>query len=305
MSQLSYAQLEVHREAIRRHCYRMTGSYYEAEDLVQETMLRAWRGLATLRDQAAPGSWLFRIATNLCLSWLRRKGRRQMPPELGPAAGSAAPGPRADELDWVTPYPTDLGPEAAVLADENIRLAFVVALQRLPARQRAVLLLREVLGWSALQTAQSLDTTVASVNSALQRARLTLRQADLAPLDSQPEPEVLNRYVSAWKNLDVEGLVALLSQDSTMVMPPYREWYRGPEEIRGLMTWAWARPGRGRGVSHMNPLGLNGQCGFAHFLDGRPHTLQVLDIRQELVRSIVLFHQPELFETFHQALRSD
>ena len=300
MSEPSSPDLEVHREALRRHCYRMTGSFSEAEDLVQETMLCAWRALDTLQGRDTPGPWLFRIATNLCLSWLRSRARRQLPQALGPAAGDVLPGPRASEVSWITPYPWEPGPEAVMLANENIRLAFIVALQRLPARQRAVLLLREVLGWSAVQTAETLETTVASVNSALQRARATLsRQPDLTLPPSPPAPQVLSRYVNAWMNLDVDGLVALLSEDATLAMPPYREWYRGPEEIRGLMTWAWARPERGRGVSQMDPLSLNGQSGFAHYLDGKPHTLQILDIQADQVGAITLFHQTEFFDAFH------
>ena len=297
MSELRYTDLEEHREALRRHCYRMTGSYSDAEDLVQETLLRGWRGLAGFRGQTTPAAWLYRISTNLCLSFLKGRSRRQMPQELGPTAGALSPGPREMEVSWITPYPTP-GPEAEILRDETVRLAFIVALQRLPARQRAVLLLREVLGWSSAQTAEALETSVASVNSALQRARATLAKSKEPLPPSEPRPELLARYVEAWKSLDVDGLVMLLTEDAVLAMPPYREWYQGKEEIAGLMSWAWARPDRGRGVSEMKPILLNGQVSFAHFLDGRPHTLQILDFRGGSVSGITLFHQTELFETF-------
>jgi RNA polymerase sigma-70 factor (ECF subfamily) len=242
------AQLEPFRSELTGYCYRMLGSAFEAEDAVQDTMVRAWRSHDRFEGRSALRSWLYRIATNVCLSMLDSAQRRVRPMDLGPAGSGRATGagePRPDEI-WVGPVPDSrLLPEGAdpanVIAErESIRLAFIAALQHLPPRQRAVLILREVLAWSAQEVAELLDTSVPSVNSALQRARATIAAADTAadlhkPLDDE-QKSLLARYVRAFEAYDLTALTALLHDDATLSMPPLPLWLRGHDDINAWMA---------------------------------------------------------------------
>jgi RNA polymerase sigma-70 factor (ECF subfamily) len=236
------AELEQHRRELTGYCYRMLGSAFEAEDAVQETMVRAWRNLDTFEGRSALRSWLYRIATNVCLDMLHGPQRRARPMDLGPAytSDSALPAPLAENT-WVTPIADgrvllDEGdPADLVVSRESVRLAFISALQRLPARQRAILILREVLRWQAAEVAELLDTSVTSVNSALQRARDTLAGTDLDESGTQvvdaDQKALLARYMDAFERYDVARLVTLLHDDAILSMPPYPLWLRGPLEI--------------------------------------------------------------------------
>ncbi|HUJ55813.1 MAG TPA: sigma-70 family RNA polymerase sigma factor [Gaiellaceae bacterium] len=224
-------QLEQYRSELTGYCYRMLGSAFEAEDAVQETMLRAWRSLDRFEGRSALKSWLYRIATNVCYDALAGRERRARPMDLGPA-GEPVPENLVElpEATWLTPLPT---PEEAAERSESLRLAFVAALQHLPPRQRAALILCEVLRWQASEAAELLETSVASVNSALQRARATLAKADVsAPPELDAEARaLLERYVAAFEAYDVDRLTEILHEDAVMSMPPYRLWLRGRDDI--------------------------------------------------------------------------
>ena len=285
-------RLEQHRGELTGYCYRMLGSTFEAEDAVQETMVRAWRGLDRFEGRAALRSWLYRIATNVCLDMLSGRERRARPMDLGPASTADGPlGGQLPEVTWLEPIPdarvvtSEAASDPAALAEsrETIRLAFVAALQHLPARQRAVLILREVLHWKASEVAELLDTTVVSVNSALQRARATLGSIDVdggRPLQIDAEQEaLLAKYVDAFERYDMESLVALLHEDATLSMPPYELWLRGPDEV--------ARWFMGKGIgcrgSRLVPVAANGAPAFGQYRPSpggghEPWALQVLDI---------------------------
>jgi RNA polymerase sigma-70 factor (ECF subfamily) len=270
---IAAAQLEQHRAALTGHCYRMMGSAVDADDAVQETMVRAWRGLERFDGRASLRTWLYRIATNVCLDLLGERARRARPTE------SPEPGTPDDALDtlprthWLEPVPdaraipSDADPSEAMVLRQSIRLAFVAALQHLPPKQRAVLLLTEVLGWSAAEVAESLDTSVAAVNSALQRARATLASRNLAeargPL-SDEQSELVQRYVDAFLRYDVDALVSLLRKDATLSMPPYTLWLRGPEAIR---TWLVGR-GCGCRGSRLIPTAACGSPAFGQYRPG-------------------------------------
>jgi RNA polymerase sigma-70 factor, ECF subfamily len=256
----AFARLvEQHRRALHVHCYRMLGSYDDAEDLVQETMLRAWRARATFEGRARLGTWLYRIATNACLNALERMPRRVLPQDVASpitastdASQARSSPPQAPEVPWLQPYPdrylepvasADTQPEQAAVARESIELAFLAALQHLPPRQRAVLILRDVLDWSAVETAGLVDTSVASVNSAHQRARSTLRallprQSDEGHVTSRDadasERAALQAFMSAWERADTERMTALLSEDARWAMPPAPLWFDGIAAIRRL-----------------------------------------------------------------------
>ena len=266
-------QLEQYRRELTGYCYRMLGSAFDAEDAVQETLVRAWRGIDNFEGRSALRSWLYRIATNVCLDMLGGSQRRARPMDLGPAWSASAPELTSlPESTWVTPVPDDRvlvaggDPADVALARESIRLAFVTALQQLPPRQRAVLILREVLSWPAAEVADLLDSTTASVNSALQRARATLAatQADegdpLRPLDEEQQA-LLARYVEAFERYDLDALTALLREDARMTMPPLELWLSGVAEI---LTWL-VGPGVGCRGSRLVPTHANGMPAFGQY----------------------------------------
>ncbi|SFK99506.1 sigma-70 family RNA polymerase sigma factor [Geodermatophilus ruber] len=291
-----------HRRELTGYCYRMLGSSFDADDAVQETMVRAWRGLADFEGRSALRSWLYRIATNVCLDQLSGRKRRALPMDLSgspwqPVEASLAA--QRPATAWVEPVldrqvvPEDGDPAEQAVARESIRLAFVAALQHLPPRQRAVLLLREVLRWKADEVAQLLDTTVASVNSALQRARATLAGvgAEIDPRPLEPgEADLLRRYVDAFERYDIDAFVALLHEDATQHMPPFEMWLRGPADIG-----AWMRgPGAGCRGSRVVPTRANGSPAFAQYRPRaggghEPWALHVLEVEAGRIAHISSF----------------
>ncbi|WP_433500801.1 sigma-70 family RNA polymerase sigma factor [Sphaerimonospora sp. CA-214678] len=307
------SRLEAYRSELTGYCYRMLGSPFEAEDAVQDTLVRAWRGFDRFEGRSALRSWLYRIATNVCLNLLAGAQRRVRPMDLGPAGSGRAtdPGePRPDQI-WVGPVPDGrVLPEAADPADvvaerESIRLAFVAALQHLPPRQRAVLILREVLAWSAQEVADLLDTSVPGVNSALQRARATIAAADTAaeaykPLDDG-QRALLARYVKAFEEYDLEALTTLLHEDATLSMPPLPLWLCGHDDI---VAWM-AGTGSGCRGSRLVPVVANGMPGFGQYRPGLggsghdPWALIVLEISAGRIAAVNNFlDTPRLFPLF-------
>ncbi|MBB4663856.1 sigma-70 family RNA polymerase sigma factor [Conexibacter arvalis] len=290
-----FGALERHRRELTAYCYRMLGSPFEAEDAVQETLLRAWRALDRFEGRSAVRSWLYRIATNVCLDMLDGRKRRALPMDLGPARDPGGPvgGTRA-AIEWVEPAPDELlvapdgDPAEVAEARETIRLAFVAALQHLPPRQRAVLILCEVLRWKAAEAAELLDTSVASVNSALQRARATLEQSDLNAVSSprptelgDEERALLARYVEAFEGYDMEALASLIQEDAEQSMPPYELWLSGRDDI---LRW-WNGPGIGCKGSRVIPtIAANGAPAFGQYRVSQsgsghdPWALQVLEL---------------------------
>ena len=268
--------LELHRAALLGHCYRMLGSVVDAEDAVQETMLRAWKALPAFDGRSALRTWLYRIATNVCLDERTARMKRMRPTDEGAritVETVPVPLPERPRTHWLEPVPdmaalpADADPAERAVLKESIRLAFVAALQHLPPRQRAGLLLTEVLGWSAAEVASALDTTVASVNSAVQRARATLQaRPDVqraAPLPAE-QSALLERFVDAFHRYDVDALTALLQHDAVMTMPPFDMWLQGPEAIAG-----WLRgPGLGCEGSRLLPTAASGLPAFAQYRQG-------------------------------------
>jgi RNA polymerase sigma-70 factor (ECF subfamily) len=299
------------------HCYRMLGSLDDAEDAVQETLLKAWRGLAGFQRRSSVRAWLYRIATNACLDALDHRARRILPTAIAaPADPHRPPDPDDPELPWLQPYPDALldpvdpdplaDPAAAVVRREYVELAFIAAAQYLPPRQRAALLLREVLGFSAADTAGMLATTAASVNSALQRARTTLQDrppaADGAPTPAKEQADLVARYVRAWHAKDVAGLVALLRADAYMAMPPTPSWYEGRDNIGIYLRQLFASPW---GVDlRVVPTAANRQPALAVYApagDGtghRPFAIEVFTVHSGLIAAITGFVQPGLFDRF-------
>jgi RNA polymerase sigma-70 factor (ECF subfamily) len=296
-------RLEEHRVELTAYCYRMLGSPFEAEDAVQETFLRAWRALDRFEGRAALRSWLYRIATNVCLDMASARQRRARPMDLGPASTADSPlGPPLAETTWLEPIPdgrvVPVGgdPADTVVARESIRLAFVAALQHLPPRQRAVLILREVLRWRADEVAELLGTTVASVNSALQRARATLASRDVTdagaaePGDEQ-QRALLARYVDAFERYDLDSLTALLKEDASWSMPPFELWLQTHLDIR---RWCLG-PGVGCRGSRLVPTVANGSPAFGQYKPGgpggtyEPWSLQVLEISGGRISGITFF----------------
>jgi RNA polymerase sigma-70 factor, ECF subfamily len=298
-----FAELEQHRGELVAYCYRMLGSPFEAEDAVQDTLLRAWRARDRFEGRAQVRTWLYRIATNVCLDALDGRKRRATPMDLGPAGAPVAenlnvPG----EITWLEPIPAD--PADTAVARETVKLAFVAALQRLPARQRAALILCEVLHWKAAEAAELLETSVASVNSALQRARATLDAEAIAesrPLDAA-DRELLARYVAAFERYDIDALTALIHEDATQNMPPYDLWLAGRDDI---FTW-WLGPGAGcRGSKVLSTVDANGQPAFGQYKPSEtgsgydPWALQVLELEDGRIRQMTFFLEPErLFALF-------
>ncbi|RZS90106.1 RNA polymerase sigma-70 factor (ECF subfamily) [Motilibacter rhizosphaerae] len=298
----SAEELEAYRRELTAYCYRMLGSGSEAEDAVQETLVKAWRARDGFEGRSSVRSWLYRIATNSCLDMLSATQRRARPMELRPSQGAGdGLGPLLPEEHWVMPAPDGrLLPEQADPAEtvelrESVRLALVAALQHLPPRQRAVLILREVLQWPASEVAELLGTTVASVNSLLQRARATLGDQQpepgdaLAPLDPV-QRELLERYAAAFEAYDMDALTALLHEDATMSMPPYDMWLQGPAEVVAWMTGT----GHECEGSRLVPTAASGQPAYAQYRrspDGvhRAWALQVVDVRDGRVTGITSF----------------
>jgi RNA polymerase sigma-70 factor (ECF subfamily) len=298
--------LEEHRIALTGYCYRMLGSGSEAEDAVQETMLRAWRAQDAFEGRASLRSWLFRIATNVCFDSLASRQRRARPMDLRPSSLPAAPiGEALADSVWIGPVSdsrvlSEVGdPADVVSARESVRLAFVATLQLLPPRQRAVLVLRDVLCWPAAEVAALLDSSVASVNSALQRARATLADwsgdlgEPLRPADAE-QRDLLDRYVCAFVNYDIDALVRLLRADVVMSMPPLPLWLRGPDSVGDWLR----RRGAACARSRMCPIAVNGTPGFAQWrleADGEYHpwAIQVVEIRAGAIGGLNFFLDTE------------
>jgi RNA polymerase sigma-70 factor, ECF subfamily len=308
-----FGELEQHRRELTAHCYRMLGSPFEAEDAVQETLLRAWRNLDRFEGRSTLRSWLYRIATNVCLDMLEGRERRARPMDLGPASEPIVENLHTPEIPWLQPVPDPLvaDPAEAVASRDTIRLAFVAALQHLPPRQRAVLILCQVLRWKASEVAELLETSVASVNSALQRARATLEERDLSPDSSfeQPDPELLERYVKAFEAYDFDALTSLVREDAIQSMPPFDLWLSGRDDI---FTW-WAGPGIGCKGSRVIPVvSANGSPAFGQYKPSdsgegyEPWALQVLEISGGGIAELTFFLDTEtLFPLFGLPLRFD
>ncbi len=306
----AYSRLvEPHRGELHAHCYRMLGSVHDAEDALQDTLLRAWRGLSRFEGRSSLRSWLYTIATNACLDMIEKRPKRVLPIDYGAAADPhQGPGEPIVESVWVEPYPDErlgledglAGPEARYEQRESVELAFVAALQHLPATQRAVLILREVLGFSAREAAEALETTTASVNSALQRARSAVeerlpeqsQQATLRALGDERLNEIVNGYVDAWQRGDVDAVVAMLTEDAAFAMPPLASWFRGRDAIATFLAgwplsgqWRW-RPVRVR---------ANGQEALAFYSWDEdeetylPFALNVLTLRDDTISDITAF----------------
>ena len=307
------AQFEQYRGELTAHCCRMLASPFEAEDAVQDTLLRAWRGLDRFEGRAALRSWLYRIATNVCLDMLQGRERRARPMDLGPAREPVEANLNTlPEVTWIEPVPdalvaTDGDPAEVAVAHETIRLAFVAALQHLPPRQRAVLILCEVLRWKASEVAELLETSVASVNSALQRARATLDESDLSAVNTtssldEPERELLARYVEAFERYDMEALTALIHEDATQSMPPFDLWLSGRDDI---FAW-WLGPGIGcRGSRVIPTKSANRSPAFGQYKPSEtgkgydPWALQVLEIKDGRIDEFTFFLGTEtLFPLF-------
>lgn len=309
---------ETHRRALKLHCYRMLGSLHEAEDAVQETMLRAWRGFDDFEARASIKNWLYRIATNVALNMIASRSTRSriMPTQLGNPSTKVPQGRPDAEALWIEPYPDakletlpdpGTGPDVRYELRESVRLAFITAIQQLPPRQRAVLLLADVLGWSAIEVAAVLQTSVASVNSALQRARAKLATLDRddarpSPMADEHQRNLLERYVRAWESADLERFVALLKEDAVYSMPPWRQWYRGRGTIEDFFGAVWPAY---RGF-RLVPVGANLQPAFALYslgAEGRwnAHSVQLLSLDNGRIAGLTAFMQPlasRLFPAF-------
>ncbi|MEV4313350.1 sigma-70 family RNA polymerase sigma factor [Actinocrispum sp. NPDC049592] len=297
-------KLDPLRPELLAHCYRMLGSLHEAEDLVQETYLNAWRAYSRFEGRSSLRTWLYRIATNACLTALDSRGRRPLPVGLGEERSDPATPPMVrEEVLWLEPFPET---DAAVCSRESIRLALIAALQYLPPKQRAVLILRDVMQWRATEVADILGTTTTAVNSALQRARTQL--SDVAPdRDAMTEPTeseqraLLDRYAKAFEDHDIPAIVALFTDDAIAEMPPFGDWYLGGEAI-GRLAANWC-PAAAPGDLRLIPITLNAQPGFASYLrgeDGRHHAfkLEALTLSSAGVTHSVAFFDPTLFPMF-------
>jgi RNA polymerase sigma-70 factor, ECF subfamily len=292
----SVAQLEQHRVALTGHCYRMLGSIGDADDAVQETMVRAWRSLDRFDGRSSVRTWLYRIATHACLDALSDRSRRERPIEAGPLGHVDDTLEDKPRTHWLEPVPdakaipAEGDPAERAILRQSIRLAFVAALQHLPPRQRAALILTEVLGWSAAEVATTLDTSVPSVNSALQRARATLATRPLADAPaalSVAQTALVDRYVAAFERYDVDALVALLTEDGTISMPPYTLWLQGRDAIGQWFA------GRGAGCrgSRLVPTLASGSPAFGQYRQGglEPWALIVLELRGDGIASMTSF----------------
>ena len=316
----SFGELEQYRGELTAYCYRMLGSPFDAEDAVQDASVRAWSSRDKFEGRSAMRSWLYRIATNVCLDNLKSKERRARPMDLGPSREPIEANLNIPtEIAWLEPIPLTLvaperDPADVAVASESIRLAFVAALQQLPAKQRAVLILREVLDWQATEVAELLDTSVASVNSALQRARATLAKSKAESGAAQPKPlsaadrEMLERYVSAFEAYDVKRLTALIREDAKQSMPPFDMWLRGRDDI---LAW-WFGPGIGCQGSRVIPaISANGLPTYGQYkIDPEgghtPWALMVLDLKDGLIDELTFFLDTQkLFPLFGLPLHLD
>jgi RNA polymerase sigma-70 factor (ECF subfamily) len=313
-------QLERHRAELTAYCYRMLASPFEAEDAVQDTFLRAWRGFKDFEGRAALRSWLYRIATNVCLDMLSGRERRARPIDLGPAREPIEANLNTlPEATWIQPIPDGLvapegDPAEVAVSRETIRLAFVAALQHLPPRQRAVLILCEVLRWQASEVAELLETSIASVNSALQRARATIEAsepsaADTPPSVDGPDRELLERYVEAFEAYDMDALTSLIQEDAVQSMPPYDLWLRGRDDI---FAW-WLGPGIGcRGSRVIPAVSANGAPAFGQYKPSEtgqgydPWALQVIEVEDGRIAELTFFLDTDtLFPLFGLPPRLD
>ncbi len=298
----AFGELEQHRAELTAYCYRMLGSPFDAEDAVQESFVRAWRNRDRFEGRSAMRSWLYRIATNVCLDSLKSKQRRARPMDLGPASEPLESNLNVRSArEWIEPIPeqlvsTEKDPADVAIERESIRLAFVAALQQLPARQRAVLILREVLRWEASEVAELLDTSVASVNSALQRARGTLAQSKVSSADPLPaltesDRAMLERYVAAFERYDMAALTSLIREDATQSMPPYDMWLEGRDDVFG---W-WFGPGIGcRGSRVIPAISANGMPTYGQYKPSPqggydPWALQVLELSGGKIAEFTFF----------------
>jgi len=302
------AELEPFRVELTAYCYRMLGSPFEAEDAVQETFLRAWRAWESFEGRSSLRSWLYRIATNVCLDMRGASQRRARPVDLNPAgdAGMPLPEPRPEDI-WIEPVPDSVvvpnggDPADVAIARESVRLAFVAALQNLPARQRAVLILREVLHWHADEVAELLDTSVASVNSALQRARATLGERQLDPAAVHPpidasQRALLERYVSAFERYDMDALTSVLREDVEWSMPPYELWLQTHDDV---VRWCLG-PGIGCRGSRLIATEANGMPAFGQYKPDpagglAPWSLQVVELDGDRIKAITFFLDTQRF----------
>jgi RNA polymerase sigma-70 factor, ECF subfamily len=312
-----FGELEQHRTQLIAYCYRMLGSPFDAEDAVQEAFVRAWRNRDRFEGRSAMRSWLYRIATNVCLDMLKGKERRLRPVDLGPALEPLESNLNARSAkEWIEPIPENLispekDPADQAVERESVRLAFVAALQQLPARQRAVLILREVLRWEASEVAELLDSSVASVNSALQRARATLAQSNLsstdpAPALSEADRAMLDRYVAAFEKYDIKALTSLIREDASQSMPPYDMWLKGRDDI---FAW-WFGPGIGcRGSRVIPTVTANGSPAYGQYKPSpqggfEPWALQVLELTDGRISELTFFlDTARIFPLFGLPLR--
>lgn len=318
-----WRSVEPYRKELQVHCYRMLGSLHDAEDQVQETFLKAWRNHSNFEGRSSIRTWLYKIATNVCLDAIasRKVRRRILPQDFGGPTELMPEGRPSTEIAWLGPYPdfvlkgiadTAPGPDARYEMRESVRLAFVAAIQHLPPRQRAVLLLRDVLGWTSAETARTLGISVASTTSLLQRARRILERTS-SDRHSGPDLELdgsqnaqVERFVRAWEDADLEGFVTLLQDEATMVMPPWTLWYRGSAAIRGFFAWAfdWAWESGNRNVFRLIRTRANGQEALAVYLCARgesqfhAHAIQLLTFSGEKISSLAMFAGTDLFDDF-------
>ncbi len=308
---------EPYRKELLAHCYRMLGSLEDAEDQVQETLLRAWRRLQTYQGKGTLRAWLYKIATNTCLDVLVRRPKRSLPNKIYPLADSSIP-PQSpvNEPAWIQPYPDELlgpvdaNPEALYEARESISFAFIIALQELPARQRCALILGDVLDWRAAEIAEILDISVSAVNSLLHRARSTLKQryirkpAQRPHLPEEKQTELLERYLRAWETADIDSIVSMLTEEATFPMPPLPSWYQGRAAIRAFLL-VTSLAGEAAGRWRLLPIRANGLPGFAFYLREEntskyyPFALQVLSFEGELLSNVTTFGNPDLFPKFN------
>jgi len=315
----AFGELEGFRRELTAYCYRMLGSPFEAEDAVQDTLLRAWKGLDRFEGRSSLRSWLYRIATNVCLDMHGSSQRRARPMDLGPSRAHDGPiGEILPEVTWIEPIPdgrvvAEADPAAVAESRESIRLAFVAALQHLPPRQRAALILCEVLHWRAAEVADLLETSVPAINSALQRARATLAQANVEDAGrgmlSEEDRELLTRYVDAFERYDMDALTALIHEDATQSMPPYELWLSGREQIFG---WWLGRGAACRGSRVLPTLTANGAPAFGQYKPSEsgsgydPWALQVLEVREGKIVELTFFlGTAKLFPLFGLPARLD